>query len=193
MGITLHPPENPQRFRVTRTWKKMAFQAYVPIGRDLAKAQKEAQLLDAKLAERQRAYLLRKEVEGLHVMHPNGKIVGLLRQQRHRQGRHIIDAFRIRLVVDGKGTVNKEFEINSRRTVDEAFIQSVDFIAQLREVEKNSSLYRRMLASKPLYTNITSTPPVPPKGDLSDNELFHILAAEVERFQKNRRNKIIRG
>lgn len=71
MAITLHPPENPQRFRITRTWKGNEYQVFVPFGKDINKARKEAELLDEKLAQRQRAYRLRRELDGLHVLRPN--------------------------------------------------------------------------------------------------------------------------
>lgn len=89
MAVTLHPPTNPRRFRVTRTWKGKEIQRYVEIGNDLEKARRQAELLDEQLAQRQRAYQHRRQLEGLHVLHPNGRIIGLLRQQRAREGRKL--------------------------------------------------------------------------------------------------------
>lgn len=193
MGITLHPPTDPQRFRITRRWRNQEFQAYVPIGKSIEKARKQAQLLDARLAERQRAYLLRMELEGLHVLHPNGRIIGLLRQRRYRADRKPSDTFKIRLVLDGQGTVFKDYEIYAKRTFHEAFMLAVNFIAEAKNVEAGCELYEKMVAAKPLYEIENHSLENGTQRDNSCDDLFHILAAEVIAFQQRQGRRLIRG
>lgn len=193
MAITLHPPQNPCRFRVTRTWKGREYQYYIPIGKNLEKARKDAERLDESLAQRQRAYLLWRQLEGLHVLHPDGRIIGLWRQQRLREGRKPTDAFKIRLAIDGQGQVFKDFEINTRRSYDAAFLASVDFIADLRNVARDSALYQRMLAAKSLYADAPPHLPPPSSHRESEDELFRLLAEEAARFDRRRNRKVIKG
>lgn len=192
MAITLHPPKNPARFRITRTWKGRSFQWYVAIKGNVEKARKQAEVLDEQLAQRQRAYLLRCELEGLHVMHPDGRIIGLQYQQRIRAGRKPTNAFKIRVVVDGRSPIFKTFEVNSRRTFDEAFELSVNFIAHERRVEKNSSTYLKMLNAKTAYLQMNhKSEKDDTKGEFE--ELFEIFAQEVQQFEQKQNYRVIRG
>lgn len=196
MAITLHPPENPRRFRITRTWKRMKFQRYVAIGKNMEKAREQAELLDEQLAQRQRAYQHRRELEGLHVLHPDGRIIGLLRQQRIREDRKPADAFKIRLSISGHPPVIKDFEINTKRSFDEAFLSSVQFIADLRKIERDSTLYKKMLSAKTLYEELlplNTRKHSPKKATSDEDELFLLLSEEAARFDKQRRGKVIRG
>jgi len=206
MGVTLHPPANPKRFRISRTWKNKAYQLYVPIAGNVDKARKIAEELDESLAQRQRAYLLRLQTEGLHVMHPDGRIIGLQRQTRFREGRKPSDSMKIRLVKEeGDKPVFKAFSVD-HHGFDKAFQLSVDFIAEFREVEQGSDLYKKMLGSKTIYA--VMVPELKPEKESkaakeSDSknaeglaehaELWAVLEDEVKAFQERRNVKIIRG
>lgn len=196
MGVTLHPPANPKRFRVSRTWKNQAYQLYVPISGNIEKARKVAEELDDSLAQRQRAYLLRLETEGLHVMHPDGRIIGLQRQTRYREGRKPSNSMKIRLVKqEGEKPVFKAFSVDFHG-FEKAFQLSIDYIADFREVDRGSDLYKKMLASQPIYAAMVpeNKPELQEKEPATDHsELWAILEEEVKSFQERRNVRIIRG
>ncbi len=196
MGVTLHPPANPKRFRISRTWKNQAYQLYVPIAGNVDKARKIAEELDDSLAQRQRAYLLRLEVEGLHVMHPDGRIIGLQRQTRFREGRKPSDSMKIRLVKqEGDKPVFKAFSVD-HHGFEKAFELSVDFIAEFRGVERDSELYRKMLSAKSVYAhmNAVSQPEQEKAGKTAEHEeLWAALEDEARAFQEKRNIQLIRG
>lgn len=196
MGVTLHPPANPKRFRVSRTWKNQAYQLYVPIGSNLEKARKIAEELDESLAQRQRAYLLRLQTEGLHVLHEDGRIIGLQRQVRFREGRKPSDSMKIRLVKsEGEKPVFKAFSVD-HHGFEKAFQMSVDFIAEFRSVEKGCSLYKRMLQAQTLYANTTQENRVERKKPSEPTDvaaLWAMLENEVKAFQERRSVHLIRG
>lgn len=194
MAVTEHPPACPVRFRVTRSWKNRKFQSYVPFGKDKEKARLLAQQLDLALAERQRAYLLRREIEGLHVLHPDGRIIGLQRQQQSRSdGRAPSDTFKIRIVVDGQPPVFKTVEICSIRTFDQAFEVAVSFIAETRGIDKNDRLFQRMLDAKACYQNAPERQSTQSRADSNDQGLFEALQLEVANFQKRIGKNVLRG
>lgn len=196
MGVTLHPPANPKRFRISRTWKNQAYQLYVPIAGNVDKARKIAEELDDSLAQRQRAYMLRLETEGLHVMHPDGRIIGLQRQTRYREGRKPSDSMKIRLVKqEGDKPVFKAYSVD-HHGFDKAFQLSVDFIADFREVERDSDLYKKMQAAKPVYATISaSDTPEKEKHEKTaeHDELWAALEDEAKAFQVKRNIQLIRG
>lgn len=194
MAVTLHPPENPKRFRVTRTWKGVEYQTFVPFGKDLNKSRKVADELDQSLAQRQRAYQLRREIEGLHVLRPDGGIIGLQHHKIKRCDRKPFERFHCRLEKNGKITF-KDFVINASRPFDYAFRLAVEFIAEMRGVEKNSALFQRMLAAKPYYEKIDTS--LSERRELSqpafDDELYRQLAQEVACFEQKRKLRVISG
>lgn len=196
MGVTLHPPANPKRFRISRTWKNQAYQLYVPIAGNVEKARKIAEELDDSLAARQRAYMLRLETEGLHVMHPDGRIIGLQRQTRYREGRKPSDSMKIRLVKnEGDKPVFKAYSVD-HHGFDKAFQLSVDFIADFRGVERDSELYRKMLAAKSVYATMSPAKPhdnEPAGKTVEHDELWAALEDEARAFQEKRNIQLIRG
>mgnify|MGYP000909674928 CR=1 FL=1 len=196
MGVTLHPPANPKRFRISRTWKNQAYQLYVPISGNVEKARRIAEELDESLASRQRAYILRLQTEGLHVMHPDGRIIGLQRQTRFREGRKPSDSMKIRLVKEeGQKPVFKAFSVD-HHGFDKAFQMAVDFIAEFREVEQGSDLYKRMLSAKPVYAEMVpenKQPSKPAEANPDHAALWAMLEDEVKAFQERRNVRVIRG
>lgn len=194
MAVTLHPPDNPKRFRITRTWKGVEYQTFVPFGKDINKARKLASELDESLAQRQRAYQLRREIEGLNVLRPGGGIIGLQHHRIQRGDRKPFERFHCRLEKDGKITF-KDFVINASRSFDEAFRLAVEFIAEMRGVDKASAIFQRMLDSKSHYEKID-----PRLGDIKtlsqpfeEDDLYRHLSQEVACFEQKRKRRIISG
>lgn len=194
MGVTLHPPGNPKRLRISRTWKNQAFQVYVPIGGNLEKARSIAEELDEKLAQRQRAYQLRLELEGLHIMHPDGRIIGLQRQTRIREGRKPADSLKIRMVKEGEKPIFKAYSVDLHG-FDKAFQMSVDYIADQKNVERDSSVYKKMLAAKTIYAAMVPSvkAEATEQGEEEHDDLRLMLEQEVRAFQDKRQVRIIRG
>lgn len=125
MAVTLYPPSGPYCFRICRTWNGNAIQRYVPFGKDMEKARKEADKIDASLAQRQRAYRMRRDIEGLDVVNADtGLMVGVqFRYRVYRDGRPYapMPMFHARIQVGGNPKVFKTYEVNSKRSFDEAF------------------------------------------------------------------------
>lgn len=194
MAVTLHPPENPKRFRITRTWKGVEYQTFVPFGKDKNKARKRADELDQSLAQRQRAYQLRREIEGLNVLRPDGGIIGLHHHRIKRSDRKPFERFHCRIEKDGKITF-KDFVINSTRSFDDAFRLAAEFIAEMRGVEKGGSLFQRMLGSKAHYQKNDSglNDGQSLRQSNEDEELYFLLSQEVASFVQKRRQRVISG
>lgn len=195
MAVTLHPPDHPKRFRITRTWKGVEYQTFVPFGKDINKARKIADDLDASLAQRQRAYQLRREIEGLNVLRPDGGIIGLQHNRMKRSDRKPFERFHCRIEKGGKITF-KDFVINASRSFDEAFRLAVEFIAERRGVVKNSALFKRMLAAKSFYEKMNSSPlneRSSCRNSSDETELFRQLSQEVACFEQKRNRRVIKG
>lgn len=167
---------------------------FVPFGKDINKARKEAELLDEKLAQRQRAYRLHRELDGLHVLRPNGGIIGLQHNRMQRSDRKPFERFHCRVEQNGKITF-KDFIINRSRTFDEAFQMAVEFIAEKRDVDKNSIIFKRMLAEKVFYEKAKSSYSNQKESCLNseEKELFRHLSQEAANFELNRNRHVVKG
>jgi len=194
MAITLHPPENPKRFRVTRTWKGLEHQRFVPFGKDINKAWKLAEELDASLAQRQRAYQLLREMDGLTVLRAGGGIIGVQHETIRRSDRKPFERFHCKFEQNGV-VIFKDFVINSKRSFDDAFRMAVEFIAAMRSVDKSSPLFQQMMASKPHYQKL-SLPLNDPKvlaRESEEDEWVYRLSQEVACFEQKRKRRVISG
>lgn len=194
MAITLHPPENPKRFRITRTWKGREHQRFVPFGKDINKARKLAEELDASLAQRQRAYQLLREMDGLTVLRAGGGIIGVQHERIRRSDRKPFERFHCKFEQNGE-VIFKDFTINSTRSFDDAFRLAVEFIADKRGVDKDSALFQRMMDSKPHYQKSHSFlhKPNAPTRDPEVNAWAHRLSQEVACFERKQNNRVISG
>lgn len=194
MAVTLHPPGNPKRFRITRTWKGVENQKFVSFGKDKRKARRLADELDESLAQRQRAYQLRREIEGLNVLRPDGGIIGLQHHRIQRSDRKPFERFHCRIEKGGKVTF-KDFVINATRPFDDAFRLAVEFIAEMRGVEKNSGLFQRMLDTMPHYEKVdaasTGRKKLPQSSE--EEELYFLLSQEAASFEQKRKRRVISG
>lgn len=194
MAVTLHPPDNPKRFRITRTWKGTEHQRFVPIGKDINKARKLAEELDASLAQRQRAYHLRREMEGLNVLRPGGGIIGVQHEIIRRSDRKPFARFHCKFEQNGE-VIFKDFVINATRSFDEAFQLAVEFIADKRGVDKDSAVFQRMMDSKSHYQKLgLLLHDQKALAQASDDDAWvRKLSQEVACFQRKRNNRIISG
>lgn len=194
MAVTLHPPGNPKRFRITRTWKGVEYQTFVPFGKNINKARKLADELDESFAKRQRAYQLRREIEGMNVLRPGGGIIGLQHHRIQRSDRKPFERFHCRIEKGGKITF-KDFVINAKRPFDDAFRLAVEFISEMRGVEKNSAIFQRMLDTKPHYektdSSLTGEKTHPQASE--EEDLYLLLSQEAARFEQNRKRRVISG
>lgn len=120
----------------------------------------------------------------------DGKIVGLNFHVIHRRGRKPFERFHYRFESNGR-VVFKDFVISSgTRTFDQAFILAVEFIADIRGVERCGSIFKEMISAKRHYENSNCLEDMENSGTaISEDELFKILSQEVSCFESKRKNK----
>lgn len=71
----------------------------------------------------------------------------------------------------------------------------VEFVANIRGIEKSSANYKRLLATKPAYEAIARNAPTREVTQVSDenDDLAMMLQQEVAQFQKRKASRVIRG
>lgn len=77
-----------------------------------------------------------------------------------------------------------------------AICDRTQFIADLRKIERDCTLYKKMLSAKTLYEEqlpLNTRKHTPKKVTSDEDELFLLLSEEAARFDKQRRCKVIRG
>ncbi|PID44822.1 MAG: hypothetical protein CSB48_00445 [Proteobacteria bacterium] len=150
MGITLFTDGSRKYYRVTRAWNGKEHQVYVRIGKSEKKALKEAERVESDLEQRRTAYYERKKLSGEGLVHEDGKIVGLQLQTRTREGRKPCTEFKIRIKEPEKAARFKSVSVNAYG-IEQAFQMSVEKICELRDIDKHSPVYARLLNALPVY------------------------------------------
>lgn len=146
MGITILRDGDREYYRVTKAWDGKETQKYVRIGRNKEKALKLAKALEESLGQRQAASKQRKKLQGEGIIHEDGRVVGLQLVNRTREGRKPWQEFKIRVKEPGKAAKFKTVSVTAHG-LKKAFELSIERICQLRDIELNSELHKRMLGS----------------------------------------------
>jgi hypothetical protein len=150
MGITLHQDGDRQYYRITKAWNGKEVQQYVRIGRNRDAAWRKAQQVEEGLAQRQRAALTRKRMDGSGILNPDGHVTGLQLLYRTRAGRTPWFEFKLRVKEPGKPVRFRTVSISSHGFID-AFELSVAGICELRDIDTGSALAQRLFAARHVY------------------------------------------
>lgn len=189
MGITVFNDGARQYYRITRAWEGREYQKYVRIDRDRIKARHEAEAIDRRLAERQRASQLRRELPHVRLFHEDGRIIGLNKALNRRKGRAARWEFKLRMRVAGESKPRFTSVSIDQHGFDRAFEMAVERICQWTGIDRFSDTRKTLLAASVYYLTDThkqvvhlSSNAVP--GDM--NNLKQGLIGEIAAFKRNR-------
>ncbi len=149
MSIHLHPNrENPTCYRVYRKIDGKEYQYYFSFSVGKKQAKKLAAEVDAKLDQQVQAMKLRKELPVNKLFDDAGKVKGIRRAKRVREGRNPSEL----LIARPPGQPAKEISMNCR-SFSEAYDIAVDYILQKTNIEPTSELNEMFLKSKRYVLN----------------------------------------
>lgn len=152
MGITLHQDGDREYYRVTKAWNGKEIQKYIRIGRNRDAALRRARQVEESLAQRQRAALALKRLDGAGILHADGRITGLQLLYRTREGRTPWLEFKLRVKEPGKSVQFRTVSISAHGFVN-AFSLAVDNLCTLRGLSQQSELVARMQATQSRYAD----------------------------------------
>lgn len=152
MGVTLFSDGTNQYYRITKRWGDKDHQYYVRVGKSKERALKEALAIEARLEQAARAHASVKDLTGENFIHNDGSIVGVALGFRQREGRVPNIEFKVRVAAEGKPVRFSTVSLN-KYDFEAAFLKVIDTVAELRDVQKGSEAYSRLLATKSYYTS----------------------------------------
>jgi len=165
-------------FKVSRAWNKQEIQRFIPIGKNEAKALKEATKEDNSLASRQYAYNELIKLTGEKYFHADGSIVGLNRRFEEKKGRNPVEIFYIRL--HNGGDVKYTSVSIDHHGFDLAFKTAVEKIADILDL--SLKIKKMMFDAKCHYD--------PDAPDVlieeTSESLFETLLKEANKFKKQK-------
>lgn len=146
----LHPNrEEPQRFRV---WdRELGVQAYFSFkkyGKD--KAEKMARELQKDLDKRKRARRLQEELGINRLFDSEGRVRGLRRKVRNRDGRKTYEFLSIQVVVAPKTQRTKEISLNCR-SFDEAWELVKETLLEFHGLKSNYEIQQGFKKARRFY------------------------------------------
>ncbi len=149
MSIHLHPNrENPTCYRVYRKIDGKEYQYYFSFSVGRKNAKKLASEVDAKLDQQVQAMRLRKELPVNKLFDDAGKVRGIRRAKRVRDGRNASEL----LIARPPGMPAKEISMNCR-TFAEAYDMAVQYILDKTNIEPTSELNDMFMKSKRYVLN----------------------------------------
>jgi len=150
MGVTLFTDGTNQYYRITKRWGDKDHQYYVRVGKSKERALKEALAIEARLEQAARAHASVKALTGENLIHTDGSIVGVALGFRQRSGRTPNIEFKVRVAARGKPVRFSTVSLN-KYDFDAAFQRVIETVVAMRDVQKGSEAYSRLLAAKAYY------------------------------------------
>lgn len=157
MGITVFRDKadsSRSYLRVTRSVDGEEQQHYVRVKGSSRKAMSEARIeaeaLDAELARWQADKKASKAASGELYIHERGHILGLQLQQRQREGRKDAIEFKLRVKPDNSPAVYSSVSVD-RYGFEEAFERAIIRLCEVRGIDRNGAVGRRLAEALPLY------------------------------------------
>lgn len=149
MSIHLHPnKENPTCFRVYRKIEGVEYQYYFSFSVGKKNAKKLATEVDAKLDQQVKAMKLRKELPVNKLFDKSGKVRGIRRTKRVRDGRGTSEL----LIARPPGMAAKEISMNCR-SFSEAYDIAVNYILEKTNIESTKEINDLFMKSKKYVLN----------------------------------------
>lgn len=146
MSVKPHPRTNPTCYQVRRKINGESVQYYFPFTLGKRKAKKLADEKDKELAVEQEKYAVNRDP----LFHPDGKIVGLERTLRQREGRSDSDQFKIRARQPNGKHIYSSRSIDANG-FDKAFNEAVALICEAKKIEVTPALKRKLNKAKKHY------------------------------------------
>lgn len=150
MGVTLFSDGTNQYYRITKRWGDKDHQYYVRVGKNKERALKEALAIEARLDQAARAHAGVKDLTGENYIHHDGSIVGVALGFRQRAGRLPNIEFKVRVAATGKPVRFSTVSLN-KYEFDDAFMIVIATVAKLRDIQKGSEAYLRLIGTKAYY------------------------------------------
>ncbi len=150
MTVMLHPNrEEPQRFRV---WdRELGVQAYFSFKKyGKEKAEKLANEMQKDIDKRKKARRLQEELGINKLFDVEGKVKGLRRKVRNRDGRKTYEFLSIQVVVAPKTQRTKEISLNCR-TFDDAWEMAKKTLLEFHSIQSNFEIQQGFKNAKRHY------------------------------------------
>jgi hypothetical protein len=195
MAITEFEYKGNKYWRITRAWNNQEVQRYVPIGKDPRDSLRKAKEQDETLRQRQRAYYLSLALDLSYHLNEQGQIRGIRRALQKRAGRNTTLAFECRVNVPWLDKVQFTKVSITRHGVIEAHRKAVEFYCDLYGFDQRSELRKALYGTISAYdASIVLKEAKPVAQTLSEADaVADQLRIEIEKFNKDRKRKVISG
>ena len=152
MSIKRHIGQDGKLYlRVRKSFGNKEYQRYISTKDGLKKAQQEAERVLKQLTQSQKAYQLRQQLPINSLVDNDGRIIGLSRLTRKREGRQPVDELKLRIRLPENGRIYRTTISVGHHGFDKAFETAIDRICEWRGVEKNAEARQKLLKAKKHY------------------------------------------
>ena len=152
MSIKQHIGQDGKLYlRVRKSFGNKEYQRYISTKDGLKKAQLEAERVLKQLTQSQKAYQLRQQLPINSLVDNAGRIIGLSRLTRKREGRQPVDELKLRIRLPENGRIHRTTISIGRHGFDRAFEMAIGRICEWRGVEKNADVRQKLLHAKKHY------------------------------------------